>query len=500
MKSQKSPVSPIVSRPFADTSFTDISFADTPPAAVQIGHRGVHLNRLGLACALAWGALTLAACGGGSSTTTTSTTTPTTSGATSTSTDSTSTAQTSSGSTTTTGSSSSGTSSGSTTTTTTSGSTGSTSTGTTTGSTSASGTATSGSSGSTGTTTTSTATGPTIAGCQVFPATAIFNTRIDDVTQFPAHPSSAAWKSAIDSTGSRRLHLDWGTNEDQTQHSSYYGIPYNVMDGSTVPTTWPVATYSGGVPDESDCAVPNGSGGYKIQRGCSATSNPRLPIPTDATVKIEGGYCPVGQTCPDGDHHILVLEKATCRLWEAYYAGGSAEQSVNGSWNLYGSAAWDLNSLVQRPAGWTSVDAAGLPVLPLLARFDEANAGEVKHALRITLRSGVMARANVWPARHQAGQSGPIPFGALLRLRADFVIPSTWTTQAKALATAMKRYGVYVADNGSDMYIQGEPSAQWQDATWSQLQSITLSQFDFVSLDSITSRAGFNPDSLAATW
>lgn len=347
---------------------------------------------------------------------------------------------------------------------------------------------------------TTTTTGPTIAGCQVFPATAIFNTRIDDAARFPVSPSSAAWKAVIDPSGARRLHLDWGTNEDQTQHSNYYGIPYNVMDGTTVPTTWPVASYSGGVPDESDCAVPNGSGGYGIQRGCSGVAQPRLPIPTDATVKIEGGYCPVGQTCTDSDHHILVIEKSTCRLWEAYYFGGSAEQSVNGAWRLDGSAAWDLKSLVQRPAGWTSADAAGLPILPLLARVDEANAGEVKHALRITLRPDVMAKAHIWPARHEAGQSGPIPFGALLRLRADFVIPSTWTTQAKALATAMKRYGVYVADNGTDMYVQGAPSAQWQDSTWSQLQSITLSQFDFVSLGSITTRAGFSANSLAATW
>lgn len=133
-------------------------------------------------------------------------------------------------------------------------------------------------------------------------------------------------------------------------------------------------------------------------------------------------------------------------------------------------------------------------------RVDEANAGEIKHALRVTLQGAHMANAYVWPARHRAGSSGPIPFGALLRLRGDFVIPSTWTTQAQAVARAMQRYGMYVADNGSDLYIQGEPSAQWQDATWTQLQSITLAQLEFVSLAGITTRAGFNADSLAATW
>jgi hypothetical protein len=344
--------------------------------------------------------------------------------------------------------------------------------------------------------------GPTIGGCPVFPATAIFNSRIDNISQFPVHASSAAWKSSIDATGERRLHLDWGMNENPSLHDTYWGIPYNVVDGITATTTWPITTYNDGWPDESDCVVANGSGGYNLQYDCSAVATPRLPIPTNATIKVEGGYCPVGMTCPDGDHHILVVETATCRLWEAYHATpGSAGQSANGSWDILSSAAWDLNSLAQRPAGWTSGDAAGLPILPLLARVDEANAGEVKHALRITLRSNVMAKSYVWPARHQAGRdSGSIPFGALMRLKESFVIPANWNTQAKALATAMKRYGVYVADNGSDMYIQGEPSGQWQETTWDQLQSIALSQFDFVSLDSITSSPGFDANSMAASW
>ena len=326
------------------------------------------------------------------------------------------------------------------------------------------------------------------------------------MTRFPVHASNDSWKTAIDATGTRRLHLDWGRSENQAQPSDYWGIPYNVVDTKTASTVWPQVIYpspgSGqSVPDESDCAVPNGSGGYKIQRGCAGAVAPRLPLPTDATVKVEGGYCSAGQTCSSGDHHVLVLEKATCRLWESYYVGASSAQlTSNGAWSLYSSAAWDLNSLSLRPITWTSGDAAGLPMLPLLVRVDEASAGEVKHPLRITLQRSHMARSFVWPARHQAGSTGPIPFGALMRLRADFVIPSHWTTQAKAIATAMQRYGVYVADNGSDMYIQGEPSAQWLSDTWGQLQSINLGQFDFVSLNSITTRAGFNVDSMAASW
>lgn len=217
--------------------------------------------------------------------------------------------------------------------------------------------------------------GPVIAGCAVFPASAIFNTRIDDTAQFPTHPSSAAWKTAIDASSARRLHLDWGQTEDPSQHSVYWGIPYNVVDGSAVQTLWPRVTYSSGVPEESDCAVAQG-GGYALQRDCSAVSAPHMPIPTDATVKVEGGYCPVGQACPDGDHHILVVEKAACRLWEVYYAGTApAEAGANGAWDVYATAAWDLKTLAQRLAGWTSADAAGLPILPLLCGWMKLTRG-----------------------------------------------------------------------------------------------------------------------------
>lgn len=340
-----------------------------------------------------------------------------------------------------------------------------------------------------------------LSGCSIFPPTAIFNTRIDDTTAFPVHPSNTAWKNAIDASGTRRLHLDWGQSEDQSQHGTYWGIPINVVDGAAVRTNWPLVSYPGGPADESDCAVASGSGTYTLQRNCQGVAAPHLPIPVDASLKVEGGYCPVGQDCGAADHHILVLETGSCRLWEAYYSTGSAEQSANGAWVLYGSAAWDLNSLEQRPADWTSADAAGLPIMPLLVRADEASAGEIKHPLRVTLGGGSLAASYVWPARHKAGSGGgPIPFGALMRLRADFVIPSSWNTQAKAVATAMKRYGLYVADIGSALYIQGEPSAQWQSATWDQLQTINLSQFEFVSLAGITGRAGFNSNSLAASW
>ena len=249
----------------------------------------------------------------------------------------------------------------------------------------------------------------------------------------------------------------------------------------------------------------NTSGGYKIQRNCStvSTANRRFPYPLESLIKIEGGYDQANPTPTFAtDSHALVLEKGNCRLWESYFT-----YKVNGGWHAYSTAAWDLSSNAQRPDTWGSGDAAGLPILPLLVRVDEANAGQINHALRVTLTNSLMAaihatNSHVWPARHAAGQltSGGIPFGALMRLKADFVIPSTWNTQAKAVATAMKRYGLYIADNGSNMFIQGEPSVKWETNTYSQLQTITVDQFEFVSLSSVTSNTNFSADSFAASW
>lgn len=193
---------------------------------------------------------------------------------------------------------------------------------------------------------------------------------------------------------------------------------------------------------------------------------------------------------------MLVVEKGACRLWESYYA-----YKIGGQWYAYGTSAWDLNSNAQRPAGWTSADAAGLPILPLLARADEASTGEIRHALRVTFLQSVMARSYVWPARHQAGSSGgSIPFGALLRLKSSVTIPATWTPQAQALARAMQRYGLYIADNGSNLYVQGDPSSAWDANTISQIQTLTMGQFEFVNLNAIIGRSGFDANSLRASW
>jgi hypothetical protein len=158
--------------------------------------------------------------------------------------------------------------------------------------------------------------------------------------------------------------------------------------------------------------------------------------------------------------------------------------------------------MAMRPDRWTSADAAGLPILPLLARVDEASAGVVGHALRVTLRAPLLDKKAVWPARHVAGRPTPggVPFGALMRLKSDVVIPASWTVQARALARAMREHGLYVADIGSNLYVQGDPSAKWQEATIRQLQTLRADAFEFVDLSAITRDANFRPDSFQARW
>lgn len=343
---------------------------------------------------------------------------------------------------------------------------------------------------------------PTVGGCALFPDDAVFNVRIDDVQRFPKHAQSDLWIGRI---GSRALHLDFGRNEDpdawDDPNDGYWGIPFNIVDGTAGTTDWPVVSFSitdpragngDGVPEESDCAFSQ-PGGYGLVRGCDtlAPGSRRFPFPHAAGLKAEYGSCNDAQTC--GDRHILVVEQGSCRLWESYFS-----YRIDGQWHAWSTAAWELGSPALRPASWTSGDAAGLPILPLLARVDEAQAGLIQHAFRVTLRDSLLDNTYAWPARHRAGgaTSQGIPFGSLLRLKADFVIPAGWSAQARTVALAMQQYGLYVADIGSDLYVQGEPSAQWDPALWDELQSLQASDFEFVDLGAIHAHAQFDPDSL----
>ncbi|GAA5173911.1 hypothetical protein GCM10025771_02330 [Niveibacterium umoris] len=346
---------------------------------------------------------------------------------------------------------------------------------------------------------------PEIGGCAVFPADAIFNTAIDTL---PVHPDNAAWMSLITQAGARTvpLHPDWGNQDNSAQYDTYYGIPYNVVGAGAQSSDWPTVSFSvtdpragngDGVPDESDCAVTNTAGGFDLVRNCAsvAPAARRFPYPADAGLKAEGGNCNDAQVC--GDRHVLVVEQGSCRLWESYFS-----YKLNGQWYAYSTAAWDLRSNAMRPDTWTSGDAAGLPILPLLARAGEASAGEIRHAFRVTLRDSVLARVATWPARHAAGgaTAGGIPFGAAMRLRRDFAIPPDWTPQAQRIAAAMQTYGLYVADIGSDLFVQGEPNAQWDALTIEQLKQLRVAQFEFVDLRPITTHPQFSADSFRASW
>ena len=344
---------------------------------------------------------------------------------------------------------------------------------------------------------------PTLAGCAIFPPQTIFNQRIDDVQRFPPHPRSADWLGLI-GVG-RKLHADWGHTVDPTQTARYYGIPFNVVDGTSATTRWPLVNHAiqdprdsngGGVPSESDCAVGD-QGLPTLQRGCDRLipTRRRFPYPNEALLKAERGHCNDPATC--GDRHVLVLEQGACRLWESYFT-----YQTQGRWSAYSTAAWDLKSMEMRPDGWTSADAAGLPILPLLVRADEVEAGVISHALRVTFRDAVLDRRHTWPASHAAGttRAEGIPFGALLRLRADVEIPFWWTSQAKVLARAMQKYGLYVADIGSDFFVQGEPDARWSRLTIWQIQRMQLKEFEFVDLGTITRHPRFDPKSYQAAW
>ncbi len=187
-----------------------------------------------------------------------------------------------------------------------------------------------------------------------------------------------------------------------------------------------------------------------------------FPIPLDAPV--EGG----------GDRHVIVVQQGTCRLIELY----AAERSGSG-WAAESGAAWSLTSNALRPARWTSADAAGLPILPGLLRFDEVRAGEIRHALRFTVQrsqAGFIA-----PARHAAGRDDPSlpPMGARFRLRRDVDL-SGFTGDALVILRALQRYGMFVADNGSSWYISGATDPRWNDDDLGQLKRVPGAWFEVV--------------------
>jgi len=256
-----------------------------------------------------------------------------------------------------------------------------------------------------------------------------------DISQDPVDPNSANYMAAMNA-GSRFLHPDFGSNPD-------YGIPWIVVPGHEPRV--PVAFH---YDDESD------PGPY--------------PIPLDAPV--EGG--------PDstGDRHILAIDRDTCVLYELYAAYPEPASWVAGSGAVFDLRSGDL----QRQEGWTSADAAGLPVFPGLVKRDEALSGEIHHAFRFTMAR--TQRAYVHPASHWASSNMDPdlpPMGLRVRLKASYDI-SGLTGPARAIAAAMKKYGMILADNGSDWYFTGERNTAWDDANNNQLKRIPASAFEVV--------------------
>ena len=286
--------------------------------------------------------------------------------------------------------------------------------------------------------------GANVGACNVFPANNVWNMRVDNL---PVHPNSANFISNM--SPATTLHPDFGTVWDGAPN----GIPYTTVTGNqaNVPIIFDPNGYSG----ESDKGP--------------------FPIPTDAPV--EGG--PNGT----GDRHVLVVDTGHCMLYELY----NASPNSNGSWTVWSSAKWDLNSNALRPAGWTSADAAGLPMLPGLVRYDEATAGAINHALRFTVET--TQKAYWWPARHYASSNtntNKPPMGLRVRLKASVDIthyPGTTTlvsTANRAILTAMKEYGMFVADNGGDWYVSGAPNMSWDDSDLHNLNYYAGSDFEVV--------------------
>jgi hypothetical protein len=291
---------------------------------------------------------------------------------------------------------------------------------------------------------------PDLGSCSVFPAPppgtaanapslpteAAWN---QDISKAPVAASSAATIAYIDAHGGDHLHPDFGSPRA-------YGFPYEVVGAGQRKLPIHYTAYG----DESDPGP--------------------FPVPADAPV--EGGKS------SDGDRHVLTVDRSTCTLFELYRA--FPEHGGGAHWNADSGARWDLRSSALRPDSWTSADAAGLPIFPGLVRYDEVAAGRLEHAIRVTFDS----TRNAWvhPASHCAGDtsspSAPA-MGTRLRLKAGYGLGG-FSGGARVIAEALKRYGMIVADNGSNWYFSGSSDRRWDDENLNQLKRIPGSAFQVV--------------------
>jgi hypothetical protein len=271
------------------------------------------------------------------------------------------------------------------------------------------------------------------SGCPLFPADNVWHA---DVSRLPLHPRSGAYLASM-GTGAG-IHADFGSG---TWEGGPIGIPYTV--------------------------VAAGQARVPVRFGYAGESDPGpYPIPPDAPV--EGG--------PDaaGDRHVLVVQAGSCRLYELFDA-----HREGAGWRAGSGAVWNLRSNRLRPAGWTSADAAGLPILAGLVRYEEVARGRIDHAIRVTVDRS--QAGYLWPARHQAGQGGASlpPMGLRLRLKAGVDVGG-FPGQARVILQAMRTYGLVVADNGSSGFIGGVPDERWDNDALHQLGRVTLADFEAV--------------------
>ena len=285
---------------------------------------------------------------------------------------------------------------------------------------------------------------PSVGGCQIFPANNWWNR---DVSRLPVDRRSATWLSHM-STG-RDLHPDFGPSYGDGPN---YGIPVTYVTGSH-PRVSVSFTYA----SESD----------------------KVSYPFGADTKIEGGRN------SGGDMHAIVVDTTHCRLFETW------DTTVRSNrWHAGSGATWSLGSNVLRPDGWTSADAAGLPILPGLLRWSEVKAGAVNHAIRFT--TDVTSRHHLWPARHDAGSTDSTaypPMGARFRLKASFS-EAGYGAYARTVIHAMKRYGLVLADNGSPWFFQGAQNPDWPPRLVENLKTIPASAFVAVDTSSLKVSSG----------
>ena len=305
----------------------------------------------------------------------------------------------------------------------------------------------SGSGSGTGTTTTSCSAmavgqGASLNGFRPFPADNAWN---QDISSLPVDANSSAIINFIG--GSIGLHPDFGAGLWQ---GSSMGIPYVVVDGTQPLVNINFTAYG----SESDPGP--------------------MPVPSNAQIE---GYPNPG----NGDRHVLVLDRGNCFLYELY----SSFANSDGTWSAASAAVWDLQSNEQRPWTWTSADAAGLPMFPGLIRYDEVAAGQIQHAIRFTLSQS--RAAIIPPATHFASSSSnslAAPMGMRLRLKASFNI-TPFPPSVQVILTALKKYGMIMADNGSNMFLSGAPDDRWNNSDLATLSQVPASAFEVVQMSPV---------------